>query len=96
VRQHYRLGGDPDGPPVLLQHGWAGTSYTWRRVATRLAKDSRGLVRQLGFGSGRPIVVAAHDMGARRTHWSGRAAIPKNLPRSYIEEPVCVLSFFAT
>ena len=37
ARLHYRIGGDPCGRPVLLQHGWAGSSYTWRRVAPRLA-----------------------------------------------------------
>jgi pimeloyl-ACP methyl ester carboxylesterase len=37
VRINYRLGGDPDGPPVLLWHGFLGTSYSWRRVAPALA-----------------------------------------------------------
>jgi pimeloyl-ACP methyl ester carboxylesterase len=120
VRLHYRLGGDPDGPPVVLQHGWAGTSYTWRRVATRLAgagcavlipdlrgygdsgkpagaagydgrslaEDARGLVRRLGFGGGRPVVVAAHDMGAPGSLiWAG--AYPGEVAALlYIEEPV--------
>jgi pimeloyl-ACP methyl ester carboxylesterase len=120
VRLHYRLGGDLDGPPVLLQHGWAGTSYTWRHVAARLAaagcavlipdlrgygdsgkpagtagydgrslaEETRGLVRQLGFGAGRPIVVAAHDMGAPGSLiWAG--AYPEELAALlYIEEPV--------
>ena len=33
----YRLGGDPDGPPVVLWHGFLGTSFTWRKVAPLLA-----------------------------------------------------------
>jgi len=96
VRLHYRLGGDPDGPPVLLWHGFLGTSYTWRKVmpaladaglavlvpdmrgygdsdkpagtegydARALAEEFRALVRHLDFGAGRPLTLAAHDMGA--------------------------------
>ena len=37
VRLHYRLGGDPDGPPVLLWHGFLGTGYAWHKVAPALA-----------------------------------------------------------
>jgi pimeloyl-ACP methyl ester carboxylesterase len=96
VRLHYRLGGDPDGPPVLLWHGFLGTGYTWRKVAPALAdaglavlvpdmrgygdsdkpagtvgydgralaEDFRALVRQIGFGAGRTLTLAAFDMGA--------------------------------
>jgi pimeloyl-ACP methyl ester carboxylesterase len=120
VRLHYRLGGDPDGPPVVLQHGWAGTSYMWRRVATRLAgagcavlipdlrgygdsgkpagtagydgrslaEDARGLVRRLGFGGGRPVVVAAHDR-ARPVPSSGPAPTPGKSPRSFTSRSRC-------
>jgi pimeloyl-ACP methyl ester carboxylesterase len=93
---HYRLGGDPDGPPVLLWHGFLGTSYAWRKVmpalagaglavlvpdmrgygdsdkpagtegydARALAEEFRALVRKIGFGAGKPLTLAAHDMGA--------------------------------
>jgi hypothetical protein len=27
VRLHYWIGGNPDGPPVLLWHGFLGTGY---------------------------------------------------------------------
>jgi pimeloyl-ACP methyl ester carboxylesterase len=96
VQLHYRLGGDRNGPPVLLWHGFCGTGYIYRNVATALAEsgcavlvpDMRGygdsdkpagtdgydgrslaeefraLVRQLGFGNGRPLTLVAHDMGA--------------------------------
>jgi len=37
VQLHCRIGGGPAGPPVLLWHGFLGTSYTWRRVAPLLA-----------------------------------------------------------
>jgi len=32
VRLHYLLGGNPDGPPVLLWHGFLSTGYAWRKV----------------------------------------------------------------
>jgi pimeloyl-ACP methyl ester carboxylesterase len=96
VRLHYWIGGDPDGQPVLLWHGFLSTSFEWQKVAPALAQaglavlvpDMRGfgdsdkpagdvgydnralaeefraLVREIGFGKGRPLILAAHDMGA--------------------------------
>ena len=32
VTLHYWLGGDPNGPPILLWHGFLGTSYSWHKV----------------------------------------------------------------
>ncbi|MGA3228040.1 MAG: alpha/beta hydrolase [Acidobacteriaceae bacterium] len=95
VRLHYWMGGNPEGPPVLLWHGFLSTSYAWRKVAPALAdagfavlvpdmrgfgdsdkpagtegydaralaEEFRALVRQIGFGSGKSIILAAHDMG---------------------------------
>ncbi len=96
VRLHYWLGGDPDGQPVLLWHGFLSTGYAWRKVAPALAtaglavlipdmrgfgdsdkpagddgydnralaEEARALVKQIGFGDGRKLILAAHDMGA--------------------------------
>ena len=96
VRLHYWLGGDPDGQPVLLWHGFLSTGYAWHKVAPALAaaglavlipdmrgfgdsdkpagdvgydnralvEEARALVKQIGFGGGRPLILAAHDMGA--------------------------------
>ena len=96
VRLHYWTGGDPTGPPVLLWHGFLGTSYSWHKVmpaladagcavlvpdmrgygdsdkpagtegydGRALAQEFRALVKQIGFGGGRPLLLAAHDMGA--------------------------------
>ncbi|OLV16243.1 alpha/beta fold hydrolase [Deinococcus marmoris] len=120
VRLHYRLGGNPSGAPVLLWHGFLGTSYTWRKVMALLAEagyavlapDMRGygdsdkpaetegydgqalaeefrtLVKQLGFGAGRPLIVAAHDMGAPPALlWA--AAYPDEIAGLlYLDEPV--------
>jgi pimeloyl-ACP methyl ester carboxylesterase len=37
IRLHYWIGGDPDGRPVILWHGFLSTAYSWRKVATVLA-----------------------------------------------------------
>ena len=50
VRIHYWIGGDPDGIPVLLWHGFLGPAYTWHKVMPLLtaagyavlAPDMRG------------------------------------------------------
>jgi pimeloyl-ACP methyl ester carboxylesterase len=96
VRIHYLLGGNPNGQPVLLWHGFLSTSHAWRKVmpalasagfavlvpdmrgygdsdkpagtegydARALAEEFRALVREIGFGAGRPLTLVAHDMGA--------------------------------
>ena len=96
VQLHYWLGGDPEGTPVLLWHGFLSTGLEWRRVmpalaqagyavlvpdmrgygdsdkpagsegydARALAEEFRVLVREIGFGDGKPLILAAHDMGA--------------------------------
>jgi pimeloyl-ACP methyl ester carboxylesterase len=38
VRLHYWIGGDPNGQPVILWHGFLSTAYAWRDVAPALAK----------------------------------------------------------
>ena len=120
VRLHYWVGGDPDGQPVLLWHGFLGTGYAWRKVAPALAdaglavlvpdmrgygdsdkpegtegydaralaEEFRALVRRIGFGAGRPIVLTAHDMGAPPALiWA--ADHPEEVAGLlYIEEPV--------
>lgn len=96
VRIHYWQGGNADGAPVLLWHGFLGTAYSWRHVMTglaeagyavlapdmrgygdsdkpagtdgydgrALAEEFRSLIREIGFGAGRPLTLVAHDMGA--------------------------------
>jgi pimeloyl-ACP methyl ester carboxylesterase len=120
VNLHYRIGGDPAGSPVLLWHGFLGTSYTWRHVAPQLAdagcavlipdmrgygdsdkpagttgydaaalaEEFRALVAQIGFGAGRPVTVAAFDMGAPPALlWA--AGHPDEISGLlYLEEPV--------
>jgi len=38
IKIHHWIGGDPDGPPVLLWHGFLGTGYVWRKIAPPLAR----------------------------------------------------------
>ena len=96
TRLHYWLGGNPQGRPVLLWHGFLGTGYSWYKVmpllaeagfhvlvpdmrgygdsdkplgtegydARALAEEFRALRRQIGFGVGQQLLIAAHDMGA--------------------------------
>lgn len=37
MQLHYWVGGDPNGQPVFLWHGFLGTGYVWRKVAPALA-----------------------------------------------------------
>jgi pimeloyl-ACP methyl ester carboxylesterase len=49
VRLHVRTAGT--GDPVLLLHGWLGTSYTWRKVAPTLAENFTVIMPDMrGFG----------------------------------------------
>lgn len=96
IHLHYLIGGDPDGPPVLLWHGFLNTCRSWRKVlsllvqagysvlapdmrgygdsdkpggvdgydARALAEEFRALVQHINFGLGKPLILAAHDMGA--------------------------------
>jgi pimeloyl-ACP methyl ester carboxylesterase len=95
IKIHYWVGGYPGGTPVLLWHGFLGTSFSWHKVmpswqklaatflpptcvatamqlnpagetayeGRALAEEFRTLVRQTGFGGGRPLTIVAHDMG---------------------------------
>ena len=37
---HYWIGGNPNGPPVLLWHGFLGTAYTWHTLMPLLVEAS--------------------------------------------------------
>jgi pimeloyl-ACP methyl ester carboxylesterase len=96
VRLHYWIGGDRNGKPVILWHGFLSTAYAWREVAPALAQagmavlipdmrgygdsdkpagtdgydarslaeECRALAAAIDFGGGKPLIHAAHDMGA--------------------------------
>jgi pimeloyl-ACP methyl ester carboxylesterase len=58
------LGGDPDGTPVLLWHGFLGTSYSWHKVMPLLVEAGyRVLVPDMrGYGdSDKPAGTKGYD-----------------------------------
>ncbi|MFT3866758.1 MAG: alpha/beta hydrolase [Solirubrobacterales bacterium] len=64
TRLHYWIGGVPDGPPVLLWHGFLGTGYTWRKVMTPLARAGCAVLvpDMRGYGdSDKPAGTAGYD-----------------------------------
>ena len=117
---HYWRGGNPEGLPLLLWHGFLSTSYCWREVVPlllsdgyqvlapdmrgygdsqkpqgidgydgrALASDFRELVQLTKFGSGKPLTLVAHDMGAPPALlWA--ADFPEEIASLlYIEAPV--------
>lgn len=120
VRLHFWIGGESDGVPVVLWHGFLSTGYAWRAVAPALAgaglsilvpdmrgygdsdkpegtkgydaralaEECRALVAALGFGKGKALIHAAHDMGALPALlWT--ADHPEEVAAlAYIEAPV--------
>ena len=67
VRLHYRLGGDPAGRPVLLWHGFLGTSYVWRKVMPALAEAGFAVLApdMRGYGdSDKPDGTTGYDARA--------------------------------
>src|SRR6266849_1123504 len=64
VRLHYWVGGNPDGPPVLLWHGFLGTSYSWHKVMSVLAEAGYAVLvpDMRGFGdSDKPAGTEGYD-----------------------------------
>ncbi len=64
ARIHYWLGGDPEGPPVRLWHGFLGTSYTWRKVMPALANAGAAVLvpDMRGYGdSDKPAGTDGYD-----------------------------------
>lgn len=62
ARISVRIGGPPDGTPVLLLHGYPQTSAMWHRLAPLLATDHRVVCADLrGYGqSDKPEGVLAY------------------------------------
>ena len=63
-----RRGGVPDGPPVLLLHGYPQTSAMWHGVAPLLARKFQVICADLrGYGSShKPASDAKHSPYAKR------------------------------
>jgi haloacetate dehalogenase len=69
VRLFARTGGRPDGPPLLLLHGFPQTHALWHRVAVALAPHFRLVLPDLrGYGdSSAPDGGPGHEGYAKRT-----------------------------
>src|SRR5437660_88920 len=64
VRIHYWQGGNADGSPVLLWHGFLGTAYSWRHVMIRLAEAGYAVLApdMRGYGdSDKPAGTDGYD-----------------------------------
>lgn len=64
---HYWIGGDPAGEPILLWHGFLGTSYTWHKVMPLLAQAGYAVLApdMRGYGdSDKPVGVEGYDARA--------------------------------
>jgi pimeloyl-ACP methyl ester carboxylesterase len=87
--------------PLLAEHGYAVLAPDMRGYGDSakpegaaafdgemLARDFRELVKEIAFGSGRPLTLVAHDMGAPPALiWT--ATYPREIRAlAYIEEPV--------
>jgi pimeloyl-ACP methyl ester carboxylesterase len=67
VRLHYWIGGDPNGTPVLLWHGFLGTSYSWHQVMPLLAEAGFSVLvpDMRGYGdSDKPAGTEGYDARA--------------------------------
>lgn len=64
----YRHGGNPEGPPLLLLHGFPQTHVMWQRVAQRLKSRYRLVLPDLrGYGdSARPPTTPDHAPYGKR------------------------------
>lgn len=67
VRLHYWIGGTPNGPPVLLWHGFLATAYSWHKVMPLLAEAGFSILvpDMRGFGdSDKPAGTEGYDARA--------------------------------
>jgi pimeloyl-ACP methyl ester carboxylesterase len=64
VGLHYWIGGDPNGHPVLLWHGFLGTAYSWHKLMPLLADAGYSILvpDMRGYGdSDKPAGDAGYD-----------------------------------
>lgn len=68
TRLHARVGGRPDGAPVLLLHGFPQTHVLWHRVARELAPRFRLVLPDLrGYGDSAKPEGGDHAAYSKRT-----------------------------
>jgi len=88
-----RVGGNPDGAPLLLLHGYPQTHAMWRRVATKLAADFRIVMPDLrGYGdSAKPAPAATPELDHAQYSKRAMAADMAALMRSFGHERFAVV-----
>ncbi|MBN3950057.1 MAG: alpha/beta hydrolase [Nostoc sp. NMS7] len=67
VNIHYKIGGDPNGQPILLWHGFLSTGYAWRSVMSALAQAGYAVLvpDMRGYGdSDKPAGTKGYDARA--------------------------------
>jgi pimeloyl-ACP methyl ester carboxylesterase len=67
VRLHFWIGGNPNGAPVLLWHGFLGTGYSWHKVMPLLAEAGFSILvpDMRGYGdSDKPAGTDGYDARA--------------------------------
>jgi pimeloyl-ACP methyl ester carboxylesterase len=67
IKLHYWLGGDPNGLPVLLWHGFLSTGLEWRKVMPLLASAGYSVLvpEMRGYGdSDKPAGTVGYDARA--------------------------------
>lgn len=75
------VGGKPDGPAVLLLHGYPQTHLIWHKVAPRLAARFNVIATDLrGYGdSGKPATTPDHAPYSKRVMAADQVAVMRAL-----------------
>jgi hypothetical protein len=72
VTLHYWLGGHPSGLPVLLWHGFLGTSYSWHQVMPLLVEAGYRVL----------VPESAPRWGYAQAHGGGDGCVSRTISRS--------------
>ncbi|MEO1302491.1 MAG: haloalkane dehalogenase [Myxococcota bacterium] len=69
---HYYEAGDPDGPAIVLSHGWPSWSYIWRDVIPHLEDSGRVIAFDLiGFGRSNKLEDNNYSFAVQQVHFAG-------------------------
>lgn len=71
-QMHYYEAGDPEGPVIVLTHGWPSWSYIWREVIPDLEGSGRIIAFDLiGFGMSDKLDGDDYSFAVQRRHFEG-------------------------
>jgi haloalkane dehalogenase len=72
AQMHYLEAGDPDGPVLLLTHGWPSWSYIWRNVIPHLEDSGRVIAMDLiGFGRSDKLASNDYSFATQKAYFEG-------------------------